>query len=199
MGLRAIAERVHALASWLAVALTDLGYELGTVPFFDTLQVKAGSRSSAHEVAQRAAARGINLRVLDAETLAVSLDETTTRADLRALLSVLSDKADEQALDRLMALSVVAGWPEALRRTSAYLTHPVFNTHHTETEMLRYLRRLESRDLSLCTSMIPLGSCTMKLNATAEMLPVTWPTVSRLHPFASTDQTRGLPGAFPAA
>jgi glycine dehydrogenase len=195
-GLRAIAERVHNLASWLAVALTDLGYELGTAPFFDTVQMKAGSRSSAHELAQQAAARGINLRVLDAETLAIALDETTTRADLRALLAILADDADEAELDRLMGLSVVAGWPEELRRTSAYLTHPVFNTHHTETEMLRYLSRLESRDLSLCTSMIPLGSCTMKLNATAEMLPVTWPTVSRLHPFAPTDQTRGYQALF---
>jgi glycine dehydrogenase len=195
-GLRAIAERVHNLASWLAVALTDLGYELGPAPFFDTLQVKAGSRASAHELAQRGVARGINLRVLDAETLAISLDETTTRADLRALLAVLAGDADEPELDRLMALSVVSGWPEGLRRTSAYLTHPVFNTHHTETEMLRYLRRLESRDLSLCTSMIPLGSCTMKLNATAEMLPITWPTVSRLHPYAPTDQTRGYQALF---
>jgi glycine dehydrogenase len=190
-GLRAIAERVNLLTSWLAVALFDLGYEIGAAPFFDTLRVKTTSRFSAHELAQSAATAGINLRVLDAETLAVSLDETTTRGDLRALLSVFAGERDAQEIDRLMAITVQAGWPEDLRRTSDYLTHPVFNTHHTETEMLRYLRRLESRDLSLCTSMIPLGSCTMKLNATAEMLPVSWPTVSRIHPFAPTDQTRG--------
>jgi glycine dehydrogenase len=195
-GLRAIAERVHLLTSWLGVVLVDLGYEIGSEPFFDTLRVKTTARFSAHELALGAAASGINLRVLDAETLAVSLDETTTRDDLRALLAVFAGDRDAQEIDRLMALRVQAGWPEDLRRTSAYLTHPVFNTHHTETEMLRYLRRLESRDLSLCTSMIPLGSCTMKLNATAEMLPVTWPTVSRVHPFAPTDQTRGYQELF---
>jgi glycine dehydrogenase len=195
-GLRAIAERVHLLASWLGVALFDLGYEIGSEPFFDTLRVKMSSLASAHEIAQQATQRGINLRVLDAETLAVSLDETTTREDLRALLEIFAGERDAAQIDRLMALTVQAGWPESLRRTSAYLTHPVFNTHHTETEMLRYLRRLESRDLSLCTSMIPLGSCTMKLNATAEMLPVTWPAVSRIHPFAPTDQTRGYQELF---
>ena len=109
---------------------------------------------------------------------------------------MFAGNADEKELDRLMAITVQAGWPEWLRRTSDFLTHPVFNTHHTETEMLRYMRRLESRDLSLCTSMIPLGSCTMKLNATAEMLPVSWPTVSRLHPFAPMDQTRGYQAMF---
>ena len=195
-GLRAIATRIHAMTSWLAVALADLGYEMGAAPFFDTLRLKVDSHGSAHELAQRGWKHGLNLRVLDAETLAISLDETTTRADLRVLLAVLAGDVTEAELDRLMGLTVAAGWPEELRRTSAYLTHPVFNTHHTETEMLRYLRRLESRDLSLCTSMIPLGSCTMKLNATAEMLPVTWPTVSCLHPFAPTDQTRGYQELF---
>jgi glycine dehydrogenase len=195
-GLRAIAERVHLLTSWLAVVLFDLGHGVGSAPFFDTLRVKTSARVSAHELAQGASSRGINLRVIDAETLVVSLDETTTRADLRALLGVFMGSADEKELDRLMAITVQAGWPESLRRTSDFLTHPVFNTHHTETEMLRYLRRLESRDLSLCTSMIPLGSCTMKLNATAEMLPVSWPTVSRIHPFAPMDQTRGYQTMF---
>jgi len=195
-GLRAIAERTNLLTSWLAVALFDLGYEIGAAPFFDTLRIKTTARFSAHELAQGAAEAGINLRVLDAETLAVSLDETTTREDLRALLAIFAGDRDAQEVDRLMGITVQAGWPENFRRTSAYLTHPVFNTHHTETEMLRYLRRLESRDLSLCTSMIPLGSCTMKLNATAEMLPVTWPTVSRIHPFAPIDQTRGYQEMF---
>jgi glycine dehydrogenase len=195
-GLRAIAERVHQLTSWLSVALVDLGCETGAEPFFDTLRVKVSARSSAHELVQTAASRGINLRVIDTETLGISLDETTTRADLRALLAVFAGDGNEKELDRLMAITVQAGWPESLRRTSGYLTHPVFNTHHTETEMLRYLRRLESRDLSLCTSMIPLGSCTMKLNATAEMLPVSWPTVSRIHPFAPMDQTRGYQAMF---
>ncbi len=195
-GLRAIAERVHSLASWLGVALADLGYELGTGPFFDTVRVKCASSAGAYELADAAAKRGVNLRVLDDETLAISLDEATTREDLRALLEILSNGRDAAEIDRLLALTVAAGWPENLRRTSSYLTHPVFNTHHTETEMLRYLRRLESRDLSLCHSMIPLGSCTMKLNATAEMLPLSWPTVSRLHPFAPIDQTRGYRELF---
>jgi glycine dehydrogenase len=195
-GLRAIAERVHTLASWLAVALFDLNYEIGAAPFFDTVRVKCTGSGSAYELAQAAIGRGVNLRVLDEETLVVSLDETTTREDLRTLLEIFAPGREPAEIDRLLAIAVTPGWPESVRRTSAYLTHPVFNTHHTETEMLRYLRRLESRDLSLCTSMIPLGSCTMKLNATAEMLPVSWPTVSRIHPFAPTGQTRGYQEMF---
>ncbi|HEY1611915.1 MAG TPA: aminomethyl-transferring glycine dehydrogenase, partial [Paraburkholderia sp.] len=194
-GLRAIAERVHLLASWLAVALFDLGHEVGSAPFFDTLQVKVSARMSAHELAQRAASRGINLRVIDAETLAVSLDETTTRADLADLLAVFAQAAfasEAPSVDTLDAqLGAANTFPAALERTSAYLTHHVFNRHHSETEMLRYLRSLSDKDLALDRSMIPLGSCTMKLNATSEMLPVTWPEFGQIHPFAPAGQTVG--------
>jgi glycine dehydrogenase len=195
-GLKAIAGRIHRMTGWLAAALFDLGYEVGGAPYFDTLRVITSKKASAHEIAQSAVAQGINLRVLDADTVGISLDETTTRDDLRALLGVFGPGIDRRELDRLMGLTVQTGWPEDLRRTTPFLTHPVFNTHHTETEMLRYIRRLESRDLSLCTSMIPLGSCTMKLNATAEMLPVSWPTVGKLHPFAPMDQSRGYQTLF---
>jgi len=195
-GLKAIAERINGMTGWLAAALFDLGYEVGSAPCFDTLRVITSKKASAHEIVQAAAGQGINLRILDVDSVGISLDETTTQADLKALLGVFAKDLDRREIDRLMGMSVQAGWPENLRRTSPFLTHPVFNTHHTETEMLRYIRRLESRDLSLCTSMIPLGSCTMKLNATAEMFPVSWPTVGRLHPFAPMDQTRGYQTLF---
>jgi glycine dehydrogenase len=195
-GLKAIAERVNRLTAWLAIVLFDLGYEVGRAPCFDTLKIMTSKRASAHEIAQAAVGKKINVRVLNAETIGISLDETTTRADLEALVSVFAPELDQRGIDRVMGITANAGWPEALRRTTPFLTHPVFNTHHTETEMLRYIRRLESRDLSLCTSMIALGSCTMKLNATAEMLPVSWPTVGKLHPFAPMDQSRGYQTLF---
>jgi glycine dehydrogenase len=194
-GLREIAERVHRMTSHLGAALAALGYKIGQEPFFDTLQITTLGKWSAHELAQDAVSRGINLRVIDADTLSVSLDETTMEADLDALLKIFGKGEETIRTGRLLA-ETPAAWPEDFRRTSAYLTHPVFNSHRTETEMLRYIRKLESRDLSLCTSMIPLGSCTMKLNATAEMFPVSWPTVGRLHPFAPTDQTRGYQTMF---
>ena len=187
------------MTAWLAIVLFDLGYEVGRAPCFDTLKVFTSKKASAHELAQAAAAKKINLRVLDAETLAISLDETTTRADLEALVTVFAPDLDRRGLDRLTGITARLGWPESLRRTTPFLTHPVFNRHHTETEMLRYIRRLESRDLSLCTSMIPLGSCTMKLNATAEMLPVSWPTVGKLHPFAADGPVARVSDALPSA
>ena len=194
-GLREIATRVQQMTAHLGSAIVALGYKVGTEPFFDTLRIVMSSKWSAHELANEAVSRGINLRVLDADTVGLSLDETTTTADLEALLAIFGKGEDNLKLDQLLA-STPAAWPESLRRTSAYLTHPVFNSHRTETEMLRYIRRLESRDLSLCTSMIPLGSCTMKLNATAEMFPVSWPTVGKLHPFAPMEQTRGYQTLF---
>ena len=193
-GLRDIAERVHRLAVHLGDILVGLGYKVGKEPFFDTLHVTTLAKWSAHELAQDAVAQGINFRVIDADTLCISLDETTTMADLKALVDVFA-KGDE-ALDRHAGPVPHLRLPGNLTRTSEYLTHPVFNSHRTETEMLRYIRKLESRDLSLCTSMIPLGSCTMKLNATAEMLPVSWPTVGKLHPYAPIDQARGYQTLF---
>jgi glycine dehydrogenase len=195
-GLRKIAERVRDMTAWLAAALTDLDYEVGGDPCFDTLRVTTSRHWTAHELVQHGAAHGLNLRLIDADTVGVSLDEATTPADLRALLAVFGRGQEPAELERLAGITVRAGWPENLRRTSEYLTHPVFHAHRTETEMLRYIRRLESRDLSLCTSMIPLGSCTMKLNATVEMLPVSWPEVARLHPFAPVEQSRGYQAMF---
>ena len=181
-GLREIAERVHRLALRLAGSLAHLGYAVHPGPFFDTVRVWLGSRH-ADEVLIRSAARGINLRKLDEHAVAIALDETT--GDLRVLLEIFGGTPG----DIFGELPEVIG--PSLRRKTAFLTHPVFHSHHTETEMLRYIRRLEAKDLSLTTSMIPLGSCTMKLNATSEMLPVTWESVASLHPLVPQDQAAG--------
>ncbi|HEY3661993.1 MAG TPA: aminomethyl-transferring glycine dehydrogenase [Chthoniobacterales bacterium] len=184
-GLRQIARRVHELACHLADRLEQLGYTLVHDEFFDTIHIDLGKRSSG-EFMRRAAQRNCNLRDLGPHRIGISLDEATTPNDVENLLGVFSE-------NRAILPGAVAACRESTveNRTSDFLTHPVFNTHHSETEMLRYLRRLESRDLSLCHSMIPLGSCTMKLNATAEMFPISWPEFARLHPFAPNDQTEG--------
>ncbi|TAJ16965.1 MAG: glycine dehydrogenase (aminomethyl-transferring) [Planctomycetota bacterium] len=192
-GLREIATRVHGLAATLEAGLKQLGYAAAHSVYFDTLCVDAGARG-ADAVIAAAREHNVNLRKLDARHVGIALDETVGRADLAAILAAFGGAAAAKLdLDALAALAGratgVLGAPHA--RTSAYLAHPVFNTHHSEHEMLRYLHRLEARDLSLNTSMIPLGSCTMKLNATAEMVPVTWPEFGALHPFAPLDQTRG--------
>ena len=184
-GLRRIARRVHDLTCQLADGLEHLGYSLAHENFFDTIRVDLGKRSSA-EFQRRALQRGCNLRVLGPYTIGISLDETTTAADIELLLSIFSENRF------ILPGSAPANRKSKIEnRKSEYLTHPVFNTYDSETEMLRYIRRLEARDLSLCHSMIPLGSCTMKLNATAEMFPVTWPEFSRIHPFAPNDQLEG--------
>ncbi|MBA2272150.1 MAG: aminomethyl-transferring glycine dehydrogenase [Chthoniobacterales bacterium] len=188
-GLRSIAQRVHEFAAKLAHGLTDLGFEIAHDEFFDTVRVELGNAASA-DLCQRAEKHGCNLRELGPHAVGIAVDETTTDADIETLMSIfrgthVRDFADDD-LD-----GSDFGIPDFLTRTSEFLTHPVFNTFHTETEMLRYLRRLESRDLSLTHSMIPLGSCTMKLNATAEMFPVSWPEFAKLHPFAPESQTTG--------
>ncbi len=184
-GLRQIARRVHDLTCRLADGLERLGYTLGHDDFFDTIDIDLGKRGS-NEFLSRAVQRNCNLRVLGPHRIGISLDEATTPNDIENLLAVFSE-------NRAVLPGVTAACRESKieNRTSDFLTHPVFNTHHSETEMLRYLRRLEARDLSLCHSMIPLGSCTMKLNATAEMFPVSWPEFSHIHPFAPNDQTAG--------
>jgi glycine dehydrogenase len=181
-GLRAIADRIHRLTLRLAGSLQHLGHAVHPGPFFDTVRVWLGSRH-ADDLLFCAAARGINLRKLDDHAVAIALDETTD--DLSGILEVFGATPGDFPED----MPEVIG--PALRRTSDFLTHPVFRSHHTETEMLRYIRRLEAKDLSLTTSMIPLGSCTMKLNATSEMLPVTWDSVAALHPLVPTDQAAG--------
>jgi glycine dehydrogenase len=182
-GLTRIARRTHRLAVILAAALRGAGVSVGD-GFFDTLHVTGVDAAAVHAKAE--AAR-INLRRLDAGSLAISLDETTTREDVVALAALFGAKADIDALDASASKAV----PAALWRTSAFLQHPVFNTHHSEHELLRYMRALADKDLAMDRTMIPLGSCTMKLNATAEMIPVTWPEFGNLHPLAPAAQAQG--------
>ncbi len=192
-GLRRIARRVHLYAGTLAAGLRKLGWNVPQGPFFDTVRVDLGTTTS-QEIVRLAEARRINLRVLDAHTVTISVDETTD--DLADLFAIFNG-GNEAGLDLPeLATTVPVGFDDALERTTEILTHPVFNKHHTETEMLRYIRRLEARDLSLTTSMIPLGSCTMKLNATTEMIPVTWPEFGKLHPFAPKEQAQGYAELF---
>ncbi len=188
-GLKRIAQRVAAYTAVLAKGLKALGHEVVNASAFDTLTVAAGERSSA--IAARAVAAGANLRRISATQLGISLDETTTRADVAAILSWFADGPQTPPAVDDFATGVEPLIPEALRRSSAFLTHPVFNTHHSETEMLRYIRSLSDKDLALDRSMIPLGSCTMKLNATSEMIPITWPEFANIHPFAPADQLAG--------
>jgi len=189
-GLERIARRVASYTAMLSQGLQELGHKVITLQAFDTLTVDTGAATDA--IVQRALAAGANLRKVSPTHIGIALDETTTRGDLNALWSwfaqagqALPDMArHEKGIDSMI--------PEGLRRTSTFLTHPVFNSHHSETEMLRYLRSLADKDLALDRSMIPLGSCTMKLNATSEMIPVTWPEFAQLHPFAPQDQLAGL-------
>jgi glycine dehydrogenase len=188
-GLLAIAQRVHGCASKIATGLKQLGLGIGHDNFFDTIRVELGDDSAA-EVLEHAARAGYNLRELGPRSIGISVDETTTESDIEMLMSVFRGTHVRDFEDNKLD-SEAFQIPESAIRSSDYLTHPVFNTYDTETEMLRYLKRLESRDLSLCHSMIPLGSCTMKLNATAEMFPISWPEFAKLHPFAPANQTTG--------
>jgi glycine dehydrogenase len=186
-GLRAIAERIHRLTCQLAGSLKKRAWAVHPGPFFDTIRVwLAGDR--ADHFLERANAHGVNIRKLDDHAISLTLDETTP--DLSSLLRVFDLP---QAAFELETIEVIGS---GLRRESEFLSHPVFNRFHTETELLRYIKRLESRDLSLTTSMIPLGSCTMKLNAAAEMLPVTWEKVAGMHPFAPVHQAKGYQEVF---
>ena len=187
-GLRAIAERVHTLTTTLAAGFSAAGVEVLTPQFFDTITVRV--RGQAASVAAAARQRRINLRVVDEDTLGIALDETTTAETVDAVLTAFgASPADSGARPG-------SPIPVALRRTGELLTHPVFHEYRSETQMLRYLRRLADRDLALDRTMIPLGSCTMKLNATTEMMPITWPEFGQLHPFAPLDQTTGYQELF---
>ena len=188
-GLTQIARRIHQLTAILAQGLKGLGLNVEQSQFFDTLTLHTGSRTSAlHAKAQ---AQHINLRVVDDERLGLSLDETSSQSDVVALWALLA--VDGQTLPDFDALaqSVKGTLPAALLRQSAILSHPVFNRYHSETELMRYLRRLADKDLALDRTMIPLGSCTMKLNAASEMIPVTWAEFGNLHPFAPAEQSQG--------
>src|SRR3989440_419158 len=185
-GLRAIAESVHRLTSQLADGLRAIGLKIEHENFFDTLRVEVESSSTLIEHAEKAEC---NLRTLGPRAVGVSLDETTTARDIELVMSIFRGTPVRDLADNLGDAKLRL--PKFAARNTEFLTHPIFNTHDTETEMLRYLKKLESRDLSLCHSMIPLGSCTMKLNATAEMFPISWPEIAKLHPFAPDDQTAG--------
>ncbi len=194
-GLQGIAERVHTLAGLLAAALRRLGYRIVHGAFFDTLCVEV-ERLALPRILDAARARGINLRTISPTRIGIALGEPTTLADLADLVTVfaLNDVLPFMVED--LGAKPDSGIPEPLRRASPYLTHPVFHRYRSETEMLRYLKQLEARDLSLAAAMIPLGSCTMKLNATFEMVPLSWREWNRLHPFAPLEQTQGYQTLF---
>lgn len=187
-GLQAIAERVHSFTAILALGLTKLGHSVEQQHFFDTLSIKTGAKTA--ELHAKARAAGINLREIDAERLGLSLDETTDQAAVEALLALFAGDQAAPAVSDLAA-QVASRLPQNLLRQSAILQHEVFNRYHSETELMRYLRKLADKDLALDRSMIPLGSCTMKLNAASEMIPVTWPEFGNLHPFAPVEQAAG--------
>ncbi len=190
IGLKRIAARVHALATALATGLRRLGHDVPAGAIFDTLRV-IPRNPGLETVLQAAQAAEVNLRQFADGSVGIALDETTSTEDVLCLLGVFASPGTEPpTLEDLLASEPLT-YPAPLARTSPFLTHPVFNEYHSEHELLRYLRRLESRDLSLTTSMIPLGSCTMKLSPTAAMLPITWPELALPHPFAPADQTRG--------
>ncbi len=183
-GLKRIAENVHALTCTLRNELECLGYKTGDVPCFDTLCVDVSAEKS-EQLHTSARKEQINLRKIDSTHIGISLDETTTHVDIEDLIQVFKEHATGKGETKSYEI------PSELCRKSAYLTHPVFNSYHSETEMLRYIHRLQNKDLSLVNAMIPLGSCTMKLNATTEMMPVTWQEFGGLHPFVPGNQARG--------
>ena len=207
-GLRAIAQKAVNGARILEEGVRRLGFSTGNHgkgedgrALFDTIAIEVGSGRAPATAANAAEESGINFRVLDKDRLGVTLDETVERQDLEDIMAVFAKVSsvsgpdvpslDSMASDLALSASETAGVPSSLQRTSKYLTHPVFNTHHSETELLRYIHHLQSKDLSLTHSMIPLGSCTMKLNATTEMIPVSWPEFSSIHPFVPVDQAKG--------
>ncbi len=187
-GLKQIATRVHAHTSMLRAGLEELGYTTGDLSCFDTVSVTVPAEKT-DDFLTSARSKQINLRAIDTTHIGISLDETTTTADVDELLEIFGAKTGLKTLS-------TSGIPLDLQRESPYLTHPVFNSYHSETEMLRYIHRLQTKDLSLVNAMIPLGSCTMKLNATAEMIPVTWREFCELHPFAPREQAKGYDRLF---
>ncbi len=194
-GLKRIAQYVQSLTTVLARGLGQLGYKVSPAVFFDTVCIDCPP-GTGKDILQTARDRRMNFREIGPDTIGISLDETATPTDVEAILSVFAQ--GEALPPSLTALSMepVPAFPASLARTSRFLSHPVFNQYHSETSMMRYIKRLESRDLSLAHSMIPLGSCTMKLNAAAEMFPITWPEFGRIHPFAPAGQTAGYRKLF---
>jgi glycine dehydrogenase len=194
-GLTRIATRVHQLAAAFAAGVRKLGLDVAHDNFFDTVRVELGA-TRASDIVALAREHRVNLRVLGEKSIAVALDEVTTPEDVSTLFTIFNGgKAVDFTVEELLGTTDVR-YDERFRRATPFLTHSVFNTHHSETQLLRYIYQLQSRDLSLVHSMIPLGSCTMKLNATAEMMPVTWPGFGKLHPFAPVEQTEGYQQLF---
>ena len=188
-------ERVHRLTRILAEGLKRLGREIVTENFFDTITVRVPGQAA--RIAAKAREQRINVRVVDADHIGVSLDEATRQSEVERLwfcfASNAGDKISIETLDREIGKRVI---PSGLVRETEFMTHPVFHLYHSETEMLRYMRRLQSKDIALDRSMIPLGSCTMKLNAATEMIPLSWRELSNIHPFAPLDQTQGYQQLF---
>ena len=205
-GLKQIAERVHAHTRTLRAGLEELGYDTGESPCFDTVSVNVPSRrgevtsplNEATSLLHSARAKQINLRTIDSTHIGISLDETTTLTDVEELQQIFAENKRENTKQTsvLPPFQSSTFIPMELQRESPYLTHPVFNSYHSETEMLRYIHRLQTKDLSLVNAMIPLGSCTMKLNATAEMVPVTWREFGELHPYVPIEQAEGYQRLF---
>ncbi|TFY70010.1 hypothetical protein EVJ58_g111 [Rhodofomes roseus] len=190
VGLRRIAEKVHTLASILKSEVEALGYKAINSSFFDTLTFEVnGAAPNAETVHDAAAKVNVNLRRIDEKHVGVTLDESVSKEDVETLVQVFASAASKERSS--VTAPVSSAIPQTLQRTSEYLPHPVFNTHHSETEMLRYIYHLQSKDLGLVHAMIPLGSCTMKLNSTSSMIPLTWPEFCNVHPFAPTDQVKG--------
>jgi glycine dehydrogenase len=197
-GLRRIARNVHRLATLFAAGVQRIGFRVGSAPLFDTVRVEcgAGAPRTARTIAELAAARGMNVWERDEGVITVAFGEPHTLDDVRDLLSAFNGGTDPNVDISSLAGTIDEKFAAPHARATPYLLHPVFNSHHSETELMRYMRRLESRDLSLVHSMIPLGSCTMKLNAAAEMYPVTWPEIGGLHPFAPGEQAEGYAAMF---
>lgn len=191
-GLKAIAGKVHGLAKTLEAVLKPLGFHQLNANYFDTLLINANGKTA--EIRKAAEAAEINFRYFENGNIGISIDETTELSDVTDIANIFAAVAalntDVKTIDKIAADQELT-WPAHLVRTSNFMTHPVFNSYHSEHEMLRYIKRLENKDLSLCHSMISLGSCTMKLNATTEMIPVTWPEFNQLHPFAPVEQAKG--------
>jgi glycine dehydrogenase len=200
-GLRAIAERIHSLAKVLEIELNKLGFKQNNSLFFDTLKIDLGENSADRlkKIKSLANEAKINFRYIDTRHIGISIDETTEIEDVERIIEIFAKVSEKKYQDfdvRTLAEKIEINYPEKLARRSDFLTHPVFNKYHSETKMLRYIKSLENKDISLATSMIPLGSCTMKLNATTEMIPLSWPEFSRLHPFVPQDQARGYAEIF---
>ena len=195
-GLKKIAERVHGLTKVLDKGLTQLGHKVRHTHYFDTICVDVAGLSET--IRQTSRENKINFRYFDDHSIGISLDETTTLEDVQAILAIFAQDKPKPGITILegFAKDLEISWPSGLKRSSGFMEHPVFNSYHTEHEMLRYIRSLEQKDLSLVHSMISLGSCTMKLNATSEMIPITWPEFNQLHPFVPAEQAKGYHEIF---